>query len=347
MKVLGLISSLSDPASRARIIQYKDYFKNAGHLLRPRFFSPLKEKNPPKWAYQIKKLTGINEWRTIDLLKMAGRLPLVYAQSGNDIIWQNRLLHSHHFFWESKLSKPVVFDFDDAIWLNEGEKQVIKKISQSAMIFAGNDFLADYAQKFNKNTVIIPTTIDTNKLFPLKKQTNFFTIGWIGTESNFKYLEIIKAPILQFISQNSEARIVIISSKKPPQFNFNNKQIIFRPWDGEKENEMINEFSVGLMPLEETNWTRGKCSYKMLQYMACGKPVIVSPVGTNKEIIKAGNIGYVALKEYDWINALKEIKNNTQDAEEKGINGRNIIEKKYSCEVMTPKILGYFKSLLS
>lgn len=346
MKVLGLISSLSDPASRARIIQYTGHFTATGHTLTPRFFTPLKDADPAPWTYYLKKLTGINEWRSSDLLKTMGRIPLLLEQPGFDMIWQNRLLQSHHFFWEKKMRNPVVFDFDDAIWLQEGKKQVVKKIQQSAMIFAGNEYLADYASAYNKNTVVVPTTIDTEKLFPLPSKKNDFIIGWIGTKSNFQYLEIIKPAILNFLLHNPDAKLNIISSEKPEQFNFDDKQIIFKSWREELENEMINEFSVGLMPLAENEWTKGKCSYKMLQYMACGKPVIVSPVGTNNILLNTADIGFAAINEMDWLKALTDIKNNPATSFKKGENGRQVVEKMYSCTVMTPRILDHFKTIV-
>ena len=347
MKILGLISSLTDPASRARIIQYKNHFAETGNTLVSRFFTPLKEADPAPWAYKLKKITGINEWRSSDLMKTIGRTSLLFSQAGFDLIWQNRLIQLHHSYWENKLKKPVVFDFDDAIWLNEGEKQVVKKIQQSTMIFAGNEYLAGYAMKLNKNTHIIPTTVDTEKLFPLKKETSHFTIGWIGTKSNFQYLEIIRSVVLDFLSKNPDSCLIIVSSEKPLQFNFDDKQVIFKRWNEETENEVINEFSVGLMPLADNDWTKGKCSYKMLQYMACGKPVIVSPVGMNNQLLAAGNIGFAATKEEHWLKALTEIKNNADAAREKGENGRRIVEDKYSCTIMTPRILDHFKTIIN
>jgi len=81
-------------------MQYEDYFTEKGHTLKYRYFTPLKDSNPQKWNYQIKKITGINEWRILDILKTTGRLPLLYSQFGYDVIWQNRLIHPHHFYWE-------------------------------------------------------------------------------------------------------------------------------------------------------------------------------------------------------------------------------------------------------
>ncbi|MEO5946847.1 MAG: glycosyltransferase [Chitinophagaceae bacterium] len=345
MKILGLITSPTDPASRARIMQYKNYFGEAGVELTPRFFSPFREADPAPWTYKLKKLTTINEWRTANIFKSLARLPLLIQQYNYDIIWQNRLVLPHHFFFENKFSKPLVFDFDDAIWLNEGEKQVKAAISRAAMVFVGNHYLAEYASKFNKNINIIPTTIDTIKLFPLNNESENFNIGWIGSESNFKYLEIIKPAVLDFLSKNNDSRFTIVSSTKPPQLNFDNNQVIFKQWSADKENELINEFSVGLMPLENNNWTKGKCSYKMLQYMACGKPVIVSPVGMNNQLLAAGDIGYAAVNQQDWFNAIAEIKNNKKAAMQNGNNGRELVERDYSCTVMSTKIINLFNTI--
>jgi glycosyltransferase involved in cell wall biosynthesis len=347
MQILGLISSPEDPASRARIIQYKDYFTRAGVSLTPRFFLPEREANPAPWTYRLKKITGISEWRSSSTIKILARLPLLFQQKKYDIIWQNRLLLPHHFYFEKKISKPLVFDYDDAIWLNEGEKQVAAAITKSAMVFAGNEYLAGFAAKHNKNVQLIPTTVDTKKLFPLDLTTNQFTLGWIGTKSNFKYLDIIKPALLDFLTKHKDARFIIVSSEKPGQFNFDNEQIIFKPWSAEKENELINEFSVGLMPLKDTEWTRGKCSYKMLQYMACGKPVVVSPVGMNNKILDSGTIGMAANNTSEWLNAFTTLKDDKGFYATCCLNGRSLVEKNYSAAVYTPVIINHFKKLLA
>ncbi len=347
MKILGLISSPIDPASRARIIQYKNYFSEAGANLIPQFFTPFRDADPAPWAHKLKKIARINEWRSTNIFKSFVRLPLLVQQYNYDLIWQNRLVLPHHFFFENKFSKPLVFDFDDAIWLNEGERQVKAAINRAIMVFAGNQYLAEYGSKLNKNIKIIPTTIDTKNIFPLNIEKKSFNIGWIGSESNFKYLDLIKPVILNFLSKNTESNFIVVSSKMPAQFSFDNNRIIFKQWNANNENQLINEFSVGLMPLEDNAWTRGKCSYKMLQYMACGIPVIVSPVGMNNQLLNAGNIGYSAQTAVQWMEALTAIKNNSEDAAEKGENGRRLVEKEYSCIAMAPRILRLFKTIKS
>ncbi len=346
MKVLGLISSLTDPASRLRVMQYEPWFKKKEETLDYKFFKPLRDAEPAPWSHNLKKITGLNEWRSTNIIKSIGRVPLLFSQSGYDIIWQNRLLQLQHFFWEKKIRKPIVFDFDDAIWMYEGERQVIKKFEISEMLFAGNEYLADFAGKYNKNIFVVPTTIDTDKIFPLLKQTEHFTIGWIGTKSNFKYLEMIRRPLFDFLSHNYDARLMIVSSELPAFLNTGNEQIIFRQWAVETENELINEFSVGIMPLDDTEWTKGKCSFKLLQYLACAKPAIVSPVGMNNKILAEAEVGIAANCTEDWLNALLKVKNEPVLAQSLGTAGQKLIQEKYSCSLWTEKIINHMKTIV-
>lgn len=345
MKILGLISSPTDPASRFRIMQYKKPLSMQNIQMSVKYFNPLRDKNPAPWMYRLRKITGINEWRTADFFKSFARLPLLAKQYNFDIIWQNRLLLPCHNFFENKYKKPFVFDYDDAIWLTEGENKVITAISKASMVFAGNEYLADFAQKYNTNIHIIPTVIDTEIMYPTYKFPDRFTIGWIGSRSNFAYLDLIKQTLYDFLSNHQDARLVIISTEMPPNYKFDNKQIIFHPWQPDNENGVINEFSVGIMPLPDNDLTKGKCSYKMLQYMACGKPVIVSPVGMNNKLLSESNIGFAANTREDWHRALIAVKNDYHLSQELGKNGRNLVECNYSLKKYVPLIASHLTKI--
>jgi glycosyltransferase involved in cell wall biosynthesis len=347
MKVLGLITSLTDPSSRARILQYSDYMKKENIIIKSRYFSPHPHAEPSQWAYRLNKITKINPWRFSWIQKSISRMPLLWQQFNCDIIWQNKLVLPHQSFYERKFIKPIVFDYDDAIWLEDIEKNVAKVITKSAMVFAGNDYLADFALKHNQNTFIIPSVIDTEKLFPLAKNNNLFTIGWIGTVTNLKFLELVKPAILDFLLQNKDSRFMVVSSEKTGLFEFDNERIVFKQWSANKENELINEFSIGLMPLPDTDFTRGKCSYKMLQCMACGKPVVVSPVGTNYKILAEDIIGIGAIKKEDWFNAFTSLKNDLSFYNTCSENGRKLVENNYSVKKYYPVIAAHFKKLLN
>lgn len=346
MKVLGLISSPNDPASRARILQYVPYFRQNGEELFCKFFRPFRDTDPQKWSYLLKKITGISEWRSSDFFKSVSRVPLLFIQSGYDIIWQNRLIQHHHTFWEKRLKKPVVFDFDDAIWINEGEAQVKKKIEMSQMIFAGNEYLADYASRFNTRVRVIPTTVDTNTLFPVASASNNFIIGWSGTKSNFKYLESIMPPLIDFLKSDSNVRLMIVSSLLPDFLPVNHKQVIFKKWEAGRENELINQFSIGIMPLTDTTWAKGKCGYKLLQYLACGKPVIATPVGVNRKILSEADVGFSANSYGEWYTAFRTLKSENALSVQKGKAGRKLVLEKYSCSVWCDFAIDYMKSII-
>ena len=329
-----------------RIMQYKDYFTVAGNELKFPLYFPLKEDDPAGWTHSLKKVTSINEWRSWNILKTIVRFPLLITQYNYDLIWQSRLILSQHYFVEKLLQKPVIFDYDDAIWLTEGKTKVQDAIKSSTMIFAGNNYLAEYASPYNKNIHIVPTTIDTNRFIPAPHKNHYYTLGWIGTKSNFQYLELIKPAVIEFLGQTTNSRFMVISSEPPPMFKFDNEKIIFQPWSSENEIHLVNQFSVGLMPLSDDEWTRGKCSYKMLQYMACGKPCIASPVGMNKNFFSEGIIGMEANSHQDWLYSFRTLQNDVAFYQTCSLNGRKLAEKSYSCNVWTPKILELFKTII-
>lgn len=346
MKVLGIITSPTEASARARIIQYKEPLKNYEVELKPRFFKPLRYAPPAAWTKLLSRLTNVNQWRYYQLHRTISRLPLFIEQFRYDIIWQNRLIVHHQSFYEQKLSKPIVFDFDDAIWLNDNESSVINGLKKASLVFAGNEYLADYALKYNKNVCVIPTVIDPGFLFPLKAATTEFTIGWIGTESNFEYLDLIKPAIEKFLSENKDAKLRIVSTVPPPQFKFDGIKYVFEKWAAEKENELINKFSIGLMPLKDNDFTKGKCSFKMLQYMACGKPVVVSPVGTNQNILNESEVGFSATSTSDWLSAFNILKNDKDFYKNCSVNARRLTELKYSVKKLAPVIAKSFRKLI-
>lgn len=346
MKVLGIITSPTEASARARIIQYKQPLSGYNIDLRPKYYKPIRYDPPPGWMKSLSKLTLINQWRYYQLHRTISRLPLFIEQYNYDIIWQNRLIIHHQSFFETKLSKPLVFDFDDAIWINDKESSVINGLKKASLVFAGNEYLAAYALKHNRNTLVIPTVIDPNFLYPLEYTTGDFIIGWIGTESNFKYLELAKPAIEEFLTKYSNAKLVIVSSASPPQFKFDGKKYLFEKWSAEKENELINKFSIGIMPLPYDAFTQGKCSYKMLQYMACGKPVVVSPVGTNKKILNEMEVGLSANSTPEWLSAFKMLKNEKAFYEICAANARLLTQTKYSVNVLAPVIAENFRNLI-
>ena len=346
MKVLGIINSPNDPASRIRILQYKDSFSKNGVKLDDIYFTPQKEEEPSPNTVRLSKITRINKWRIWNAHKQIARFPLLSKQYKYDILWQSRLLIPENYSIERFYRKPLIFDFDDAIWINEGEQHVIKAIQKAEKVFAGNDYLAEFGLKYNSSTILIPTTVDTDNNFPINSQHAFFTVGWIGTPGNFPYLETIKNELLEFLMKNNDTKLIIVSSTPPTFLPFNDSQIIFKKWQAEKENELVNEFSVGIMPLPDNNWTRGKCGYKLLQYMACNIPFIASPVGVNLSLIENSQSGVRAISGSDWLSKLQELKNDRELFVALSKNGRTYVESHFSAKRWSSVIIEQMKQII-
>jgi glycosyltransferase involved in cell wall biosynthesis len=345
MKVLGLISAPWDPASRVRIAQYEQPLEQYGIQLQTHYSRPLRDSDPPNYTKLVKRATGINEWRLSNAIKTISRYSLLIKQHRFDLIWQNRLILPHSAFFEKRWKKPLVFDFDDAVWLTEGRDELASALKTAEIVFAGNEYLAEFAAIQNKNVFIIPTTVDTDRLVPGTLPPKF-TLGWIGTQSNFPYLDLIKSPIIEFLRKHADARFMVVSSSMPTQFNFDEKQFLFRKWSGKDENDLINEFTVGLMPLPDNDWTKGKCGYKILQYMSCGRPVVVSPTGINNQLITKSNAGLMAGSDTEWLDAFEQLKNEPLQNRHYADNGREFVLKYYSVNAYTPIIAAHLQSLI-
>jgi glycosyltransferase involved in cell wall biosynthesis len=343
MKILGLISSISDPASRFRITQYREELRKYAVMLDTKIFSPPKESDPPALLNLVSGTWNRKIWR---MRQEKSRNKLLQIENHYDLLWQNRLLLYQSADIETRLKKPRVFDFDDAIWMTEGKDAVDASIRSATKVFAGNEFLAGYASRLNAETEIVPTTIDTTKFCKTNKSQPAFTIGWIGTKSNFPYLEMIRAPLLDFLRTEKDARLMIVSSEAPSNFTFDNQKIVFVPWSATRENDQLNEFSVGLMPLDDNEWTRGKCSAKLLQYLACEIPAVVSPVGNNKKILAGADVALASSTNEEWINALKQLKHEPEYRMQLGKNGRMLVENNYSVNVWGKSIYNHFKKLV-
>jgi glycosyltransferase involved in cell wall biosynthesis len=242
---------------------------------------------------------------------------------------------------------PYIVDYDDAIFHNYdlnnrkiiyyalgGKIKTIMK--DAALVIAGNEYIAKYAKNARAARIeIIPTVIDLKRYNignRLPKKT--FTIGWIGSPSTTKFLQIVE-PVLKQFCKDVQSRIVLIGSGS---ISFGEAQIEIRSWSEPTEVSDIQSFDVGIMPLYDGPWEQGKCGYKLIQYMACGIPVISSNVGINKEIVDNGLNGFLASKPEDWMDALKTLYNNPELRVKFGDAGRKKVESKYSIQVTSPII---------
>ncbi|MEM7548222.1 MAG: glycosyltransferase [Bacteroidota bacterium] len=239
------------------------------------------------------------------------------------------------------LRKRIIYDFDDAIWLNDpNEKGILSwlkwksKISSickwSYKVSCGNEYLMNYALQFNKNVVYNPTTIDTkNQHNGVKEHMDKepVIIGWTGTHTTLYYLNQVERT-LKNITERQECKLLIIANRKPNL----SLEFEFIKWSKESEIEDLLKIDIGIMPLTDDQWSEGKCGFKALQYMALGIPTIASPVGVNSTIIDSTSDGYLAESKEEWENALIQLIEDVQLRKAIGLKGREKVESSYSVE---------------
>ena len=253
--------------------------------------------------------------------------------------------------------KPIIYDFDDAIWLpNTSDSNKIAallkfhgKVSSicrwSHTISCGNNFLARYARQYNSSVIVNPTTIDALHLqLPPKKQeeTTPIIIGWTGTHSTLKYLRELQPVLTELAADFPEVHFQIISNQSP-DFKLAHMQYI--PWNKATEMEDLQAFNIGLMPLTSDRWSEGKCGFKALQYMALSIPVVASPVGVNREIIRHGQNGFLANTSEEWLLYLGKLIKDRQLRQELGQKGRYTVTSRFSVEANADNFLALFRGL--
>jgi glycosyltransferase involved in cell wall biosynthesis len=264
------------------------------------------------------------------------------------------------------LKKKIIYDFDDAIWLtdkiNEGKIEKImrwrSKVSSickwSYKISCGNAYLADYAKQFNNNVIINPTTIDTEQLHNprllakfnslgsqevIQKNNSSVVIGWTGSHSTLKYLESLEGVLGKIEAKFGQASFLVIADRKP---KIKLDRLIFRPWNKNTEATDLFRLDIGIMPLPDDEWTKGKCGFKALQYMSLGIPAVASPVGVNTAIIDHGFNGFLAKTEKEWFDALVELIENKELREKFGAKAIETVEKRYSVNANKALFLNFF-----
>lgn len=240
------------------------------------------------------------------------------------------------------IKKRIIYDFDDAIWLTDNDSESRwqrwirhrSKVSRicrwSYRVSCGNQYLVDFAKAFNNDTIINPTTIDLSN-YPQSQSTytkdEELLIGWTGTHTTLKYLLTLETVFLTLFKIFPSLQLHIIAEADP---RLQWGPVIFSPWRRESEAADLEKFSIGVMPLPDDPWTRGKCGAKALQYMAAGVPCIASPVGTNKTIIENGVDGFLCDKQSDWLKILELLLRNPDLRARVGEKGRAKVERCYS-----------------
>lgn len=345
-KILAVTSGVNTPSSRFRIRQHILGLASAGLYIRESVpiieknkSVPFLEKYSPKYYLPIYFI-----WV---MIKAIQRIPCILRSFKYNYVWLNRELVTGFYTLEILFGRKIVLDVDDAIWKNPPfGHYAAKKIAQkSSLIICGNEYLADWFKQYNRNVVVIPTAVDTEQLKPksssfISSNSNIVRLGWIGTHGNLKYLEDISSALLFVLNNNSNVELIIVSDRPP--LSLVHERIKFVKWSEDREVENFQSIDIGLMPLADDEWTKGKCSFKLLQHMSCGSLVVGSYVGMNKTILKKDNGAYPALDHSDWIKTLQYLITNIDSLTLEKQKARQYIVENYSLQVIQKKLLKEF-----
>lgn len=344
IKALFLTKYSRDGAStRYRFLQYFSYLEAEGVRCD---FSPLTDVSYLKNLYAIKRGT------LKDYTKAFFRRLKAFSKvrKYDVVVIEYEILPYFPPVLEKALNMlniPYIVNYDDAVfyrysqspkpWVKAFLGNKIDAVMRGAkIVIAGNRYLADYAAKRAgaARVEILPTAVDIKRYPRLQRKENpVFTIGWIGSPSTAKYLTDI-TPALAKVCGGGKGKVVLIGSGA---IKLKGLPVEVRPWSEETEVPDLESCDVGIMPLYDGLWEKGKCGLKLIQYMACSLPVVASPVGVNREIVEEGMTGMLASSNEEWARALIMLRDDKALRNKLGLAGRKRAEERYSVETLAPK----------
>ena len=353
MRVLALTrySSLG-PSSRVRFNQYIPSLTSFGVELQ---VSPLLGDNYVRRLYNGKR-------QSVSSIVTAyvGRVASLVNSHSFDLLWIEKEL----FPWLPTCvdslfmgrHPPCVVDYDDAVFHRYDmhanlliralmREKINTVMRQSTTVVVGNDYLAKHARQAGASRIeYLPSAVDTDRYSIREKTGNQFRIGWIGSPVTAPYLGLIRDALTEVTTRFS-ARLVLVGSGGQDPLPGMPKEIL--PWSEDSEVANIQSFDVGIMPLPDGPFEQGKCGYKLVQYMACGLPVIASPVGVNSRIVEQGKTGFLASSTAEWLQALVMLSQNTNLRSDLGKAGRKKVEQEYSLQITAPRLFEILSEAVS
>ena len=241
------------------------------------------------------------------------------------------------------LNPHIIFDLDDAIYLQSWNTTRVRQILQKSRdVVAGNQVLADFARQYNPNIHILPTVVDTGHYQPTSGEHHpgdpRTVLGWIGIDPNRGDLAHLKS-VFDWIVERYAGSVVLRTVGRRPLEIDTKLEVEFGPWTLKSSLKSLHSFDIGIMPLDDTSWNRGKCGLKLIEYLAVGTPAIASPVGVNSEIIRDGETGFLAKNTSDWQKSLACLIEDQELRSRLGQSGRQHVEQHYSIQAMLPRLI--------
>jgi glycosyltransferase involved in cell wall biosynthesis len=335
------------PAQRYRIEQWSPYLRDLGiHVTFQPFATPALSRAlyaRGRWASKAAGMTAGLVKRFFEALPAADYDAVIIQREASLIgpAWSERLLRARQ--------PAIVYDFDDAIYLPyvspsnrylsylkfPWKTRALCRMARA--VIAGNDHLADYASRYNGHVSVVPSTVSLREYRPrpaAPARDGVPVVGWTGSHSSVPYLSLVRGA-LQELRRRRPFRVLIIGVER---FDIPGVEVECRPWSAESEVRDLWDMDVGIMPLPDEPWARGKCGMKAIQYMGIGIPAVVSPVGANRDIVRDGVTGLHAATDAEWIGALDRLLADATLREGMGGAARESVSALYSAEAHAPRV---------
>lgn len=339
-------------SSRLRTFQYIPYLERNG------FTVEVSRLLGDDYVHSL--YAGTRSWVTV-LSGYTKRVLRLLSSRNFDVIWIEKEILPWVPSWVERTLLPRraqwIVDYDDAIFHNYDlhssrlirallGRKIDNVMKHASTVTAGNDYLAERARLAGCGDVeFLPTVIDLDR-YPLAKNdwsaSGELVVGWIGSPSTAHYLQQV-AQVAARLSKSHRVRFVAIGAR-PDQVE--NTPFVAVPWSESTEVELLQGIDIGIMPLEDGPWERGKCGYKLIQYMACARPVVASPVGVNSDIVRHGKNGFLASTEEEWAESLTQLLDSDTLREGMGQQGRRRVEETYSLQVQAPRLATLIRKLV-
>lgn len=335
-------------SSRVRAIQVMPKLNKLS--IETYLYTPHKFSENERYSVRIIK----SNWYFLKQIKNINRRDIIYLQKGGAF---NKYFFIIIIFYKLLKRVKIIFDFDDAIFINTPKKTYLyMKISDHIVV--GGHYLQEYAKKYHKNVSLIPTSISYSMYSRFDKNyehdNGVPVIGWIGHGvAHYENLKILVPVFKKLIKENIEFKFLLIGAKKDKRvhhlFDIEglNVEIIDEiNWsDTLSAVGLIQKFSVGVQPLNNFLWENGKCTFKAIEYMACGVPVVSSNVGESDYLIDDGKNGFLVDSTNKWVDKIKLLIDNIDLRTRVGLAGQKTVKERYSYQVNISKLIDVFKSI--
>jgi glycosyltransferase involved in cell wall biosynthesis len=337
----------SAPSARVRVASFAPYV--ARHGLGLRYRPTLTER---EYAQLTSNASAVHKVGTLG--RAAMRLARSARAQNDDLV----LIHRLRFLSPLPGLEPSpavdIYDFDDALfvgsilsanrrfeWLKREASRHHTYLKRARLVIAGNSYLASYARKFARRVEVVPSCVDPGAQSTHEHQPrDVVRVGWVGSRSTSSHLSEIFPLFAKLNSDRVRARLVAVGAEP----SFSAPWLEFRPWSLPREREDLASFDLGIMPMPDNEWTRGKCGYKLLQYFAAGVPAIASPVGINPLLI-GDERGRLAESHQDWLRALTELVEDAEARKAMGSAARSFVERDFSYRRWAPDLAALMQEL--